>query len=289
MTDETTDQAPEQSVEDRIAEQFGVQETPEQPAEVEVAPESDFAEVEYEGSRYQVPKQLEKAILQEADYTRKTQEVAQQRKLMEQSQSALKLAGMERDFETSVAEDVQQVRAIDNYLKTLKSQNFNEMTAEDGFRQWMLIQQANDHREALNKTIDGKRTEFQTKLNSAIDDAKEQARDLLAKQLPGFTPDSVKAARNYAKSQGFTDLVIDSIETDGKSALVLHKAMLFDKLQSEKTTAAKKLDAPVIKPGSSNPMPQAVKDKFAFNKAMKAAPNSQAKARLIEERLAKQF
>ena len=39
----------------------------------------EFEEVEYEGKRYALPKELKDAILRQSDYTRKTQELAQQR------------------------------------------------------------------------------------------------------------------------------------------------------------------------------------------------------------------
>ena len=69
---------------------------------------------------------------------------------------------------------------------------------------------------------------------------------------------------------------------------VVYKAAQYDKLQAEKVAAVQKA-APTVKPGPSNPMPQAVRDKLAFHKAMKGAKTSREKALLIEKKLAGGF
>src|SRR5437868_9942337 len=49
--------------------------------------ESD--EIEHEGRKYQVPKALKPLLLMQADYTRKTQEVAEQRRAVQAERQAL--------------------------------------------------------------------------------------------------------------------------------------------------------------------------------------------------------
>jgi hypothetical protein len=48
----------------------------------------DEVEVEYEGKTYCLPPELRDALLRQADYTRKTQEVAQARKALEAEKAA---------------------------------------------------------------------------------------------------------------------------------------------------------------------------------------------------------
>lgn len=300
MTQEAPiDQAEPQSITDRIAQQFGVPDderedyqTPEEqeaPEEEVEASEPDEAEVEYDGERYRVPKKLEKAIMQERDYTQKSQEVAEQRRLLEQSQQAMKIANIEQDFTQATAVEFQQLQALDAYIQNLNSQQFASMTTDEKMDALLNIQQAERHREAVKASIESKRTEHKGKLDQAIAEAKDKAREVLSKQIPGFKPETLGEVRDYAKRLGFTDVAMDSIEMDARSALVLHKAMRFDELQATKGAAVQKLDAPVVKPGSSRPMPNGLKAKFAFDKAMKSATTSQAKAKLIEQRLAGMF
>lgn len=300
----SADQASGQSVIDRIANAFGVtddQETQQEPdqeaagdessgAEADgTQQESDDVEVEYDGNRYRVPKPLEKAILQERDYTQKAQQVAEQRRLVEQTQQAIKLAQMEQEFHKSAATEVQQLQQLDQYVQSLNSQNYAEMTTDEKMDALLNIQQAERHREAIKASLESKRTEFQSKLNEQIEKAKGDVRELLSKQIPGFTPDSLKSIRDYGKTVGFTDVAMDSIELDARSAMVLHKAMQFDALQANKTASVQKLTSPVVKPGSSNPMPQAVKDKLAYSKALKSAKTPAERNAILTKRVEAMF
>ena len=45
----------------------------------ESEPEDDTEEVDYEGKKYRVPKDIKDALLRQSDYTRKTQELAEHR------------------------------------------------------------------------------------------------------------------------------------------------------------------------------------------------------------------
>lgn len=292
MDEQVTDQAPQQSVEDRIAQKFGLEaETPiehDQQA-TESVQEETVAEIEFEGARYQVPKELEKGFLQNRDYTQKTQEVAEQRRLLEQAQSNVSLQNMEREFQSAVQEDLHNIKVLDDYIGSLKKQNFNDMTADDGFRQWMLINQASDQRKALSDAVESKRGEFQTKFKEGIESARAKTHEILAKNINGYTPDAFKAVREYGKKQGFPDSVLDAIETDPRAASWGYKAMKYDELMANKVSAVKKLDAPVIKPGSARPMPQDVKNNLNYRKALKAATTKQERNRLVAEEIGSRF
>lgn len=50
--------------------------------------EADHEEIEHDGAKYKVPKALKEAFLRQADYTKKTQEVADQRRAFETQQQA---------------------------------------------------------------------------------------------------------------------------------------------------------------------------------------------------------
>lgn len=298
MPEATPDQAAEpQSVIDQIAAKFGITDEPEEtaaPAEAEAdaeeaVSEADEAEVEYDGERFRVPRKLEKAILQERDYTQKTQQLAEQRRQVEYQQKALEATKVEREFHESVGQELQQLALMDNYLGQLKNVNVNDLAMEDGFKHWMQVQQLKEQRDALQKSIEGKRAEYGRRAREAIDNLKAQARELLSKQLPSFTPEVSESLKAHAKTLGYSEADFDMIELDPRAATMLYKAMRYDQLQAGKAEAVAKVASPTVRPGASNPMPQAVKDKLAFGKAMKSAKTSQEKARLIENKLAGMF
>lgn len=301
MTEATpTDQAPVQSMEDRIAAQFGlgddeprgeeeyegrpVEATEAEPEETET-PEPEDVEVEYDGAKYRVPKGLEKAILQERDYTQKTQQLAEQRRQVEYAQKALEASRLEREFTESVAQEVQQVQLLDNYLQQLKSVNVNDLPMEDGFKHWMQMQQLKEQRDSLQQGIEKKRTEHGDKVKKHLETLKSEARNLLAKQISGFNDETAKQLADHAKSLGYTDADVDMIQLDPRAASLLYKAMRYDQLQASKVEAVQKATTPVVKVGSSNPMPQQVKDKLAYNKALKTAKTSAERAAIVQKRI----
>src|SRR6185312_15652968 len=83
------DSAP--SIEDRIGAAMGIPPDPEpgeEPApdveaEAEEATEPTTFEVEVEGKKFTLPKELEKGFLQEKDYTQKSQSLAETRRLLD--------------------------------------------------------------------------------------------------------------------------------------------------------------------------------------------------------------
>lgn len=67
----------------------------------DLAPEPDEVEVDWEGSKYKVPAPLKDALLRQQDYTRKTMELAEQRRAVEAARTAAE------DLRTMTAAEVQ--------------------------------------------------------------------------------------------------------------------------------------------------------------------------------------
>ena len=298
MTDETAvDQAEPQSMEDKIAERFGVtedepQETQEATEETpEVEAESADVEIEYEGEKFKIPRQLEKAILQERDYTRKTQELAEQRRQVEHERKVANAVKMDRDFNESIATEVDQLRAIDGYMRHLEGIDVRTLPLDDQIAHLAEIARVPRQREAIQRSIEGKRAKFDQTMQEHLTTIRQSAKEALSKSIPGFSDEVLGTITSYSKTLGFSEQDIDAITTDPRSSSVLYKAMQYDKLQSNKAEAVKKATSagPAIKPGASNPMPQSVKDKLGFQKAMKSAKTSQEKANLIQKRLEASF
>lgn len=288
---ENADQALEQSAEDRIAAKFGItdeQETPPEettPESEEEAPkEASDVEIEYEGERFKIPKQLEKAILQERDYTRKSQEVANERRQLEHERKVAETFHLGREFDASVANEKRQIDALENYLKSLESVDIRGMSIDDQMANLAERQRIPRQIETLKEQVNGKRAEFDKKLKEKLDEVRRSAREVLAKQIQGFNDDLMQKIVDNAKRLGFSEQDVDGIVADPRSTTLLYESMRWRELQSKKEPV--KTSAPVVKPGSANPMPQEVKNKLAFHKAMKSAKTSQEKAKLIERRLA---
>lgn len=300
MSTDTVEQAQEatpeqtaQSIEDRYAQEFEQAGKPQerkaaQPdnkddASPDVTPEEGdgLEEVEYEGETYRVPVKLKEAIIHKADYTQKTQAVAEKQRNIELQAEQIRLHNLEREFNQSIAEPLNNLNLIESRTKLLL-QNWSQLSAEE--KQEILY--LDKQKEQITGLIESKRNEFNTGLQKSLSELKTKALETVKKAIPGWSDALAKEITEHAISDGYTNQELSSI-TDPRHLKTLWKAREYDRLKS-KATATPKAPA-VVKTGASNPMPPQVKDKLAFRKDMAKASTPTQKARLIEERFAKQF
>jgi hypothetical protein len=284
------------SIEDRLVAQFGdeqpaVEQPTEQP-EAEAAPESEaqpeFVEHEYEGKVYQVPPELKEALLRQSDYTRKTTEVAERQRALEQKELQVKAFEAEKQFRDSAQEDIVQMQEIDFQIKQWKSVDVTGMTSEQMWQLKMKVDDLKEQREKLSHGINAKWQNFQNERNKLVAEAKAKAEEHVSKSIKGWGSEAKQAIRDYATSKGFTSAELEGLG-DPRVVEVLWEAAQFRKLQSQAIQGKVKA-VPTVKPGSSNPMPQNVKDQFALKKTLSNKSLSSAqKARAIERELMNRF
>lgn len=289
MTDDVTDQGETQSVEDRIASRFGFPGN-EQAEEPELsADESKFAELEWEGAKYKVPSSMKDAFMKNDDYTRKTQELSEQRKSMDQLREVQTQRQIESAFVESISAEQNQIAVIDAYLSQANKADWSTMTTDQMLRHKVEIDNIKEQRAALAQTINGKRQQFQSEMQNRIKELRGKSRELASKKIQGFSEATEADMRKFAGQNGFADQEIDNVLLDPRSYEVIYKAMMYDKVQSGVKPANDKLTK-VLKPGAaSDRMPQETVNKLNFGKAMKGAKTSAQKASLIEERLMSRF
>ncbi len=290
---ETTDQAPQQSVEDKILSRLGLPSQAEEAAaagetqeETQQAVDDAFADIEWEGQTIKVPKGLKEAVMRTDDYTRKTQELADQRRSIEQLRETLQTRQTESAFAESIAPEQQEISVIDAYLSQIGKLDWSAMTAEQMLRQRIELDSIKERKQALQDSIASKRSQFTTNMQAKLTELRGKSRELASKSIQGFSEETEKAMRDYAKTEGLTDPELDNVLLDPRSYKIVYKAMQFDKVKAGTGKVNQAVDR-VLKPGAaSERMPQGTANKLNFNKAMKAAGNdSGAKARVIENRL----
>ena len=295
---ETTDQAPEQSVEDKILSRLGLPSQAEEAAAaagepVETEIDDAFADLEWDGQTLKVPKGLKEAVMRNEDYTRKTQELAEHRRSTDQIRELAQAKALEQSFAESIGPEQQEISVIDAYLQQAQKLDWSQMTAEQMMRQKMELDTIKERRASLADSINGKRTKFTSEIQAKLTELRGKSRELASKSIQGFTEETEKAMREYAKTEGLTDPELDNVLLDPRSYKIVYKAMQFDKVKAgtgKAQQAAQRADR-VLKPGAAGErLPAATAHKLNFNKAMKAAGNdSGAKARVIEDRLVGMF
>mgnify|MGYP000620895346 CR=1 FL=1 len=112
----------------------------------DAAPDADVEEVDYEGKKYAVPKDIKDALLRQADYTRKTQEIAETRRQIEQRANEVQQLAKLSDEELN---DRANLRLTDTVLQRYQNVNWQQMAAEDPAgtqAKWIDYQQAQEAR-----------------------------------------------------------------------------------------------------------------------------------------------
>ncbi len=212
----------------------------EQPEGQDQAQLDDSEEVEYEGNRYKVPKAVAPALLRQADYTKKTQEVAEIRRAAEAEKA--KLAEEAKAFQEDRVEHV-QAYALHEQLKAF--QNYNWQQAYDNdfvetqklWNQFQALQNA--HRDVVGR-IHAKQSERVSKSTAEAARMREQTRMALAKEIPNWSPKAEQELTDYAIKHGYkAEEVKAALDSDARPFRFLHKAFLWDQHVEKARQAAK--------------------------------------------------
>lgn len=117
------------------------------------AAEPDVEDVDYEGKKYTVPKEIKEALLRQSDYTRKTQEIAETRRQIEAERASVQqLAKAEQEH----LQDLANLRLTENVLQRYQGANWQQMAAEDPAgtqARWIDYQQAQEARRFVAERI----------------------------------------------------------------------------------------------------------------------------------------
>ena len=159
MDDTTNPAAPEVDAA-ALPDAAGEQETTDELADSEQSEvddqqsEADNAEdVDYEGKKYRVPKDIKDALLRHSDYTRKTQEVAEERRRIESERTQIQqLAKLESDH----LEDLANLRMVEGVLSRFQSVNWQQLIDTDpveALKQQTQMQQAVSARQQLAERV----------------------------------------------------------------------------------------------------------------------------------------
>ncbi|OOZ36801.1 hypothetical protein [Solemya elarraichensis gill symbiont] len=204
--------------------------------------EPEFTEIEYEGQTYNVPEELKEAFLRQSDYTRKTQEVAESRKEFETQ----KEAGTRQLVEVQQAMQLQQqnlqgyaqVASLDAQIQQFEQVDWNELINNDPVEaqklQWQYGQLKEQRNQAAQQ-ISQREQQVQLQQQQQIAQMVEQGKEVLAKEIEGWSPEVASQLTEYGKTQGFNDAEMAQV-IDPRHVKILHKAHLYDQVIAKAKT-----------------------------------------------------
>ena len=227
------------------------------------APEAETEwEVEFGGQVRKLPKGITEAVAKEvqefgqslhADYTRKTQEIAQQRQKAEADATAaaemLKLTHEHADLIADFRMVQRQIESISQADLAALSET-DPLKAQQKMVQLMQLQQAQQRIGAqLQQTV----SDMQGKQTEAAKAKLAEAEATLQKEMGGkWGQETRQALTQYAKSLGFSDAELSQV-ADPRVVLLLHKAQQFDAFKASTAATVKRVSQPAktLKPSAA--------------------------------------
>lgn len=252
-------------------------------------PEEDEEEVDLDDLKLKLPKEqaekLRQAALRQADYTRKTQELAETRKAFEAEREAITKAD-EREQSVRV-----NIALLDNQIAQLSQVNWNAYFDAEPFeaqKQFAHYQNVQNARRAAGDflgsiTQERQSKEQQANAQAAAEFAKlmDQGTPAIKKAIPDWnSATSAKLVKEAIDGYGFTREEMTGI--DERIILALSDAAKWRAHQAttKKTQAIQKQQEvqPAAKATRSNPPPTGLSDKLTADEWAKRR-NAQLRAR----------
>ena len=197
-------------------------------------------DVEYEGKNYKVPKELKEALLRQADYTRKTQEVAESRKAVEAQHEEF-----QRHVEVQRQNFAEYTEAyvLDNQLKEYAKIDWQALIDADPQQAMKLDRQMRETQQRLGEIGQSiTQKQQQQALQEQQETAKrmQEGRAVLEREIKGWQPGNELdiALDTYAKAHGVKNPG-PAIVGNPKLGVLLHKSYQFDQLMQKRAEKSK--------------------------------------------------
>lgn len=211
------------------------------------------AVVEIDGEKVTVA-ELKKGYLRVQDYTRKTQQVAETRKVLESELGQIRVERSQ--YEQLLPALQQQLHQLANQepdWELLYQQDPIGAIQEE--RRWRAMKQ---QREEQLAAIEAEQTRLATLRQSEqlkqLEHHLSAERDLLLEKIPKWRDANVaaeerKKVKEYAQKLGFSAEEMDAV-TDHRAVVGLYKAMKYDELVAKRAQAQPRQSVPAARPGT---------------------------------------
>jgi hypothetical protein len=251
----------------------------------EHAPEAseEMVEVDFEGRRYQVPREIQRGLLREKDYYAKTQELAEMRRATTAQAQALDAQRLQ--YEQGLA---QAQSLLESRLSAFGQVDWDKLRETDSQRYLVAKEQEREIRDGYTRVLAQRQALADEQARQAITAFRtyqEQQYGIVQERVPEWREDSKRAQEQrdialYLMGMGYTDKelapqynerghLVSTGLADARALLLARKAMLYDRghvaPQAAKLVAKRVENLPrrVAQPGNAEPQPTRESDALA--------------------------
>ncbi|MBN9497852.1 MAG: hypothetical protein J0H39_13935 [Alphaproteobacteria bacterium] len=218
----------------------------------QAAADEGLEDFEHEGKTYKVPKELKDGYLRQADYTRKTQEVAEFRKSHEAEKAAF---AAEQRVLREFNRDMTEIAVMDRDLARFDQIDWNRWAQEDpaacnaaiAQRQTLMNQRASKVSEIARKA-----DELEGKQRKAQSERAANVQTEIRKLIPDWSEAKARELTTFGKELGYSTEELQAATP--RDVQTLHEAMQWRRHIAKQRAAAKAVAPPVVEPA---PTPKA--------------------------------
>lgn len=206
--------------------------------------EEELEGIKLRGSKEAVEK-LKAERLMQADYTRKTQGVADDRKSLEAERAQFQEAAKNHQ---QYIREVAQVVAVDERLAQFAQVNWDALTNHDPVQALKLhteFTQLQARRGQLMGSLTQKQQAQQQEQQRSHAKQLMEARQVLERDIKGWSPELAGKLMEYGSTQGFSAQELNNV-TQPAMVKALHKAYLYDQLQKQRAAKPAATPAPPV-------------------------------------------
>tara|TARA_R110000744_G_scaffold308082_1_gene416159 strand:+ start:2092 stop:3012 length:921 start_codon:yes stop_codon:yes gene_type:complete len=215
--------------------------------DVEGDDEPETVSVKYGDVEYTVPKGLEKAIMQEADYTQKSQGLAQEREALAGERQAAEAA---HNMQGAQFEEAVKLAAIDARLAEYDEVDWQQLLQTDQHNGTNIAQQLDlerrqltDSRSRANEELAAKSQQVSAYHREAMVKSAEKTRSALSAKYADWSPSLEESMARFAIGLGVPEQQLRTT-TNQATLEILYKAHKFDLVEQQRATAKEKKPAP---------------------------------------------
>jgi len=281
METETTPEAPEVEETELVEEQEAIElDEAGNPIEPEEAGEAepDYEEIDVDGVKHKVPKALKGQFLMQQDYTRKTQELSEQRKAFDAERQQF---GELSQAEISAQADVVAIDKALAEFKTIDWQRWqasNPQAAQRAFTDYQLLK--DQRQDAIGHYYTAREQRTTQEQRSAAERLRNGA-EALSRQIPDWGQEKARAILDFGQKQfGFSQAELSAID-DPRVIVALN--MAYEAANAKQTkqivtnVAKQQAVKPAAKVGGGKTPGRAVDDRASTDAWMKARAAQVAK------------
>lgn len=150
---------------------------------------ADLIEIERNGKRYSIPKELEAELMMNADYTRKTQEAAALRRQVEADREHVRAMASATQEELNARGTLS---AVDTQLQQYQNLNWDRLEQEDPVTaqsEWRKFQQLQSGRQQIVAFLENAQNQRSEQAQQGVAKRLQETLEFAQKEIKGWSPE----------------------------------------------------------------------------------------------------